>query len=94
MEKVEHPVSLTMKHPVLAPQVSFYLFHPICKLPDDLLDTARSVVTPSVVLPATESTSIQKDTQLMTTIRIVGIYDWTMWKPRDRFRYNSARRQL
>ena len=63
-------------------------------LPDDLLDTARRVVTPSVVLPATESTSIQKDTHEMTTIKIVGMYDWTMWKPRDLFRYNSAKRQL
>ena len=63
-------------------------------LPDDLLDTARRVVTPSVVLPATESTSIQKDTQEITTIKIVGMYDWTMWKPKDLLRYNSARRQL
>ena len=41
-------------------------------LPDDLLDTVNNVVTPKVVLPATESTSIQNDTHEMTTIRIVG----------------------
>ena len=41
-------------------------------LPDDLLDTVSNVVTPKVVLPATESTSIQKETHEITTIRIVG----------------------
>ena len=41
-------------------------------LPDALLDTVSKVVTPSVVLPATESTSIQNETQEMTTIKIVG----------------------
>lgn len=41
-------------------------------LPDDLEETVRRVVTPRVVLPGTESTSIQKETQDMTTIRIVG----------------------
>ncbi len=41
-------------------------------LPEALLDTVSSVVTPRVVLPATESTSIQKDTHDMTTIKMVG----------------------
>jgi hypothetical protein len=41
-------------------------------LPDDLLDTVSNVVTPNVVLPATESTSIQKETHEITTISIVG----------------------
>ena len=59
-------------------------------LPDALLETVSKVVTPSVVLPATESTSIQKETQEMTTIRIVGRYDWTMWKPRERLRWSLA----
>jgi len=36
-------------------------------------DTVKSVVTPSVTRPGTELTSIQNDTQDMTTIRIVGI---------------------
>ncbi len=54
----------------------------------------RSVVTPSVVLPGTESTSIQKETHEMTTMRIVGTYDCTMWKPSDRDRWNFAIRQL
>ena len=41
-------------------------------LPADFDDTVSKVVTPSVVLPGTESTSIQKETQEMTTIRMVG----------------------
>lgn len=41
-------------------------------LPEDCEETARRVVTPSVVLPGTESTSIQKETQEITTMRIVG----------------------
>ena len=64
------------------------------RLPEALLETVRSVVTPRVVLPATESTSIQKETQEMTTMRMVGRYDWTMWKPRERRRWSSASRQL
>ena len=44
----------------------------LTSLPDALLETVRSVVTPKVVLPATESTSIQNDTQEITTIRMVG----------------------
>ena len=63
-------------------------------LPDDLLDTVSSVVTPKVVLPATESTSIQKETHEITTIKIDGRYDWTMWNPNDRFRWSSASKQL
>ncbi len=43
--------------------------------PEALLETVSSVVTPSVVLPATESTSIQKETQEMTTMSMVGRYD-------------------
>ena len=42
-------------------------------VPADLLETVKSVVTPNVVLPGTESTSIQKDTQEMTTIKMVGM---------------------
>ena len=41
-------------------------------LPEDLLETVSRVVTPRVVLPATESTSIQNETQEITTIRMVG----------------------
>ena len=41
-------------------------------IPDALLETVSKVVTPNVVLPATESTSIQKETQEMTTIKMVG----------------------
>ena len=63
-------------------------------LPEALLDTVSSVVTPNVVLPATESTSIQNETHEMTTMRMVGRYDCTMWKPRERFRWSSANRQL
>ena len=44
----------------------------INEVPDALLETVSNVVTPKVVLPATESTSIQKDTQEITTIKIVG----------------------
>ena len=42
-------------------------------LPADLLDTVNNVVTPKVVLPGTESVSIQKETQEMTTIKMVGM---------------------
>ena len=55
----------------------------VCLIPADFVDTVNNVVTPRVVLPGTESTSIQNDTQEMTTMRIVGTYDWTMWKPMD-----------
>ena len=41
--------------------------------PEALLETVSRVVTPSVVLPATESTSMKKETQEMTTIRMVGM---------------------
>lgn len=40
--------------------------------PEDLEETVRRVVTPSVVRPGTESTSIQKETQEITTMRMVG----------------------
>ena len=54
-----------------------FLFSNIKKqdvLPADLVDTVNKVVTPRVVLPGTESWSIQNDTQEMTTM--VGI----LWK--------------
>lgn len=38
----------------------------------DLDETVRRVVTPSVTLPGTEFTSIQKETHEITTMRIVG----------------------
>ena len=71
-----------------------FLLSPVPFLPADLLETVRRVVTPSVVLPATESTSIQKETHEMTTIRIEGMYVCTMWNPTDRERWNLATRQL
>lgn len=43
------------------------------QLPADLLDTVSSVVTPRVTRPGTLSTSIQNDTQDMTTMRMVGM---------------------
>jgi len=39
----------------------------------DFDDTVKSVVTPSVTRPGTELTSIQNETQEMTTMSIVGI---------------------
>ena len=50
---------------------------PLCLMyvPEALLETVNKVVTPNVVLPATESTSIQNETHDMTTIKIVGKYD-------------------
>ena len=42
------------------------------RLPDVLEEIVSSVVTPRVVRPGTESTSIQKDTQEMATMSMVG----------------------
>ena len=53
--------------------IHFYaIYYKFYDIPEALLETVSNVVTPSVVLPATESTSIQNETQDMTTIRMVG----------------------
>ena len=61
-----------MKTVVIQMIIIAYMIKKTNILPDDLLDTVSKVVTPKVVLPATESTSIQNETHEMTTIRIVG----------------------
>ena len=53
-----------------------------------------SVMTPRVTLAGTQSTSIQKETQEMPTMRVEGRYDWIRWNPIERCRWNSAARQL
>ncbi len=41
-------------------------------VPETWDETVRSVMTPSVTLAGTQSTSIQKDTQEMATMRMEG----------------------
>ena len=55
--------------------IGFAFFIKFVDVPEALLETVNKVVTPNVVLPATESTSIQNETHDMTTIKIVGKYD-------------------
>ena len=62
--------------------------------PDALDDIVNKVVTPSVVLPATDSTSIQNDTHDTTTMSVVGKYVCTRWNPMALLMWYSAFRQL
>ena len=67
------PLSLKNMLLILMPRVRNSTTHlTLAYVPEALLETVNSVVTPRVVLPATESTSIQKETQDMTTISMVG----------------------